>query len=279
MIKIKNYKIMNIIEAMKERCSVRSYDGNGINAAQRDELLTCVQEVSSPFGGEVEIRLKEFELKGEYKPSTYGVIRGARDFFLLGIGSYEASALSAGFKFEQVVLKAWEMGLGTCWIAGTFKGEAFDRGEVWNDGEELKVICPVGVGTKRSLLEKVGRLAMRSDSRRPFDSLFFYQNADTPIPADNRFREALEMMRLAPSSTNSQPWRAIATDDAVHFFYVKKSPISVLDCGIGLSHFYLTEKFNNREGRFSDFPATENTPDCGSLPKDWHYLLSYYPGK
>ena len=42
------------------------------------------------------------------------MIKGTEDFFLLGIGSDEASAPSAGFGFEQVVLKALQMGLGTC---------------------------------------------------------------------------------------------------------------------------------------------------------------------
>lgn len=53
-------------------------------------------------------------MKAGYKPSKYGMIKGTEDFFLLGIGSDEASAPSAGFGFEQVVLKALQMGLGTC---------------------------------------------------------------------------------------------------------------------------------------------------------------------
>ena len=134
---------MDIIQAMKERRSVRSFNGQPLSASVVSDLRKVIDESFSLFGGNVTIRLKSFDLKGEFKPSTYGGIKGASDFFLLGIGDDEDSALTAGFQFEQVVLKAWEMGLGTCWIAATFKGSQFDKGEKWPDGETLRIICPV----------------------------------------------------------------------------------------------------------------------------------------
>lgn len=260
---------MNIIEAIKERRSVRSFDGNGLSDAQKAELNKAIEESFSPFGGEVTIRLKEFDLKEGYKPSTYGMIKGAEDFFLLATGSDEASALTTGFRFEQVVLKAWEMGLGTCWIAATFKGSDFDRGEIWPDGEELKIICPVGVAIKPTMKEKLTRMTLGSKNRKPFDELFFYGDFKHAVPEDNRFREALEMLRVAPSSTNSQPWRALVDGDSVHFYYKPKSEASVLDCGIGICHFYLTEQFHGREGSFVKESGVP-TP-----PEDWKYLISY----
>ena len=42
---------------------------------------------------------------------------------------------------------------------------------------------------------------------------------------ENKAEEAsdpLEMVRLAPSAVNKQPWRVVATDNAVHF-YLKRS--------------------------------------------------------
>ncbi|MDE6560160.1 MAG: nitroreductase family protein, partial [Muribaculaceae bacterium] len=151
---------MNIIEAMKERRSVRTFDGEGISIDRVADLEKAIAETGSPFGGNLTIRLKKFNLKEGYRPSTYGMIKGAEDFFLLGIGSDEASALTAGYRFEQVVLKAWQLGLGTCWIAGTFKESDFDKGETWPDGEELKVICPVGKALKPSVKEKLTRFTL-----------------------------------------------------------------------------------------------------------------------
>lgn len=262
---------MNILEAIKERRSVRSYSGESLTEVQRMNLKAAIADAYSPFGGSMTIRLKEFDLRAGYKPSTYGVIKGATDFFLLGIGNDEASALSAGFRFERVVLRAWKIGLGTCWIAATFKGSDFERGETWPDGEELKIISPVGTPASKSIMEKITRFTVGSNHRKPFEKLFFDGNFDQPLSPDSRYGEALEMMRLAPSSTNSQPWRALVVGDKVHFYYKPKSKASVLDCGIGFCHFYETEKFYDRAGEFykdSDVPAA---------PDDWRYLYSYRP--
>lgn len=260
---------MNIIDVIKERRSVRSYAGQLLTPQAESQLNTAIQESNDPFGGSVTIRLKAFDKSAGYKPSTYGMIKGAMNFFLLGIGSDEASALSAGFRFEQVVLKAWQLGLGTCWIAATFKGSDFDRGESWPDGEELKIISPVGVAVKPRLLEKLGRKVMGSNNRMPFGELFFADTFTQSLSPDSHFGESLEMMRLAPSSTNSQPWRALVAGDTVHFYYKPKSAASVLDCGIGLCHFYLTEEYLGRKGTFKK-DASHPQP-----PQDWKYLYSF----
>ena len=260
---------MNIIDAMIGRRSVRSFNGAGLTPEQRNILIKAVEESWSPFGGDVTIRLKKFDLKEGYRPSTYGMIKGAEDFFLLGIGKDEASALTAGFRFEQVVLRAWQAGLGACWIAATFKGSDFERGEKWPDGEELKIISPVGVPAKTSMMEKFARMTLGSNNRKPFDDLFFEDNFQQAVRRHNRYREALEMLRLAPSSTNSQPWRALVCGNTVHFYYIPKSAASVLDTAIGMCHFYETENFRGRKSRFV------RSDDAPAAPDKWVYLRSY----
>lgn len=260
---------MDILQAMKERRSVRSYNGKPLGPDFIADLKKAIADSYTLFGGDVTIRLKSFDLKGDFKPSTYGVIKGASDFFLMGIGSDEESALTAGFRFEQVVLRAWQLGLGTCWIAGTFKGSQFDERESWPDGELLKIICPVGIPEKPRFMERMMRKAVGSDNRKPFAELFFEDDFNRPLDPDNKFAEALRMLRLAPSSTNSQPWRALVAGDKVLFYYKPKSPASVLDTGIGICHFYETEKFYGFDGTF------KKETDSPLPPEDWKYLITY----
>lgn len=262
---------MNIIEAIKERRSVRSFNGEPLSESMRDQLTAAIANIFNPFGGSYSIRLKQFDLKNGYKPTTYGVIRGASDFFLIGIADDDVSALAAGFGFEQVVLTAWQLGLGTCWIAATFKGTDFDNGQSWPDGERLRIVCPVGTAAGKSVMEKITRLAVGSNKRKPFADLFFSDDFDRPLLPESRFGEALGMLRLAPSSTNSQPWRALVDGDTVHFYCVPKSPASVLDCGIGICHFYETERFNGHAGTF--FKADP----APASHLNWRYLISYRP--
>lgn len=260
---------MDIIQAMQERRSVRSYSGRLLDKEIVSELEKAMEESYTPFGGRLTMRLKSFDLKGDFKPSTYGVIKGASDFFLIGMGDDEASALSVGFRFEQVVLKAWQMGLGTCWIAGTFKGSQFDAREQWPEGETLKIICPVGIPEKPRFFEKMMRSMAGSNNRKPFAELFFEDDFKKPLDPENQFAEALRMLRLAPSSTNSQPWRVLVKGDKVMFYYKPKYAISVIDMGIGISHFYETEKFFGFDGTF------EKDSEYPPAPENWRYLISY----
>lgn len=262
---------MNITEAIKTRRSVRSFNGEHLPAATVATLRKAIEESSSPFGGSVTIRLESFDLRGPFKPATYGMISGAGEYFLIGSLRDKASALTVGYRFEQIVLKAWQMGLGTCWIAATFKGTDFERDEKWPDGEELLIVSPVGIPAKPTIKEKLTRMTIGSKNRKPFDKLFFDENFDTPLLSDSRYGNALEMMRLAPSSTNSQPWRALVKGDTVIFYYKPKGAVSIIDCGIGLYHFDATERYTGKTGRFiveTDVPAP---------PGNWIYLISYKP--
>lgn len=262
---------MNIIEAMKERRSVRTFDNVPLTPDTLHLLQQYIDHVDDPFGGNFIIHLKKFDIENGFKPSTYGMIKGAREFFTIAMADDDKSALAVGFCFEQIVLKAWQLGLGTCWIAATFKGTCFDSASPLPDGLRLRIVCPVGVTASKSLIEKISRFAVKSDRRKPFDKLFFDGNFTQSLSPDSRFGESLEMMRLAPSSTNSQPWRAIVDGDEVHFYYVPKSQLSILDCGIGLCHFAESEKNAGHQVQF--YHST--TPPAA--PKNLRYLLSYRP--
>lgn len=262
---------MNILDAMMERRSVRNFDGEPISAEQKQLLIDFADSVSksSPLHGGVTIRLKEFDIKNGFRPSTYGTITGACNFFLVAIDSEPMSALAAGYIFEQVVLKATCLNLGTCWIAATFKGTDFDHDTTWPSGQQLRIICPIGLASKQSLRAKITRFACGSSNRKQAEKLFFFENFSSPLPTNNRFFESLDMLRRAPSSVNSQPWRALVIDSSVHFYYKPKSNLSILDCGIGLCHFHETEKFRGSNGTFSIISSPPSPPD------DWQYLISY----
>lgn len=244
---------MNILEAMTVRRSVRTYTGRPITALQAERIVAAIQCAPNPFGPRPDIRLIRFGEERDLRPSTYGMIRGACDYLAMGYGNTEADALAAGFAMEQVVLEATRMGLGTCWIAATFRGSDFERKATWSREQPLKVVIPVGVAARKSLVERVARMAAGSDRRKPMDSLFFTPGFTGPLCGDSSFYEALAMMRLAPSSTNSQPWRAAAGADgrSVDFFSRDTSKLSALDCGIGICHFAMTERACSHTGSFA----------------------------
>ena len=142
----------------------------------------------------------------------------------------------------------------------------------------MPVATPLGYPAgKRSLRESTMRAAMGADKRKDFGKLFFDEDFDTPLDKESAgiFCEALEMVRLAPSARNEQPWRILIKDGKVHFY--KKSSIPVrsmgdiqkVDIGIALCHFDLTMRSQGNSGTFchSD-PGIE-------APADTEYMISF----
>lgn len=250
---------MNITQIIEKRVSVRTFDeSRPVGQKEIDILNEAISTATSPFGGKYTIELKKFDLKGPQSPSTYGTISGANLYLIMGIHDDVMSALSAGYALEKVVLKATELGLGTCWMALTFKGSDFTRNSDMPADEPLRIISPVGYpARKRRIIESLTRATMGSSKRKPMDSMFSEGEFGQPVSATNQFYEALSMMRLAPSAKNSQPWRALVKDNTVWFYYVNKSETAVLDLGIGLCHFDLTLQAAGKKGQWS---KSENAP-------------------
>ena len=80
-----------------------------------------------------------------------------------------------------------------------------------------------------------------------FEELFFLGGFSAPLTAEEAggLADALELVRLAPSAVNKQPWRAVVCGDTVHF-YEKRSKgfvtaegwdVQKIDMGIALCHF------------------------------------------
>ena len=88
------------------------------------------------------------------------------------------------------------------------------------------------------------------------------------IPAEVKWQRHLEMVRVATSAVNEQPWRVIACDNAVHFYlkrskgfsYNKKPDMQMIDIGIALCHFDLTAKENNFNIVFEQNVNTKHLP-------------------
>lgn len=259
---------MNIIEAIHNRTSIRNYLPRPLTPLLDNLLQKSIDNAESPFGGSFTIALRSFDFGDQAIPSTYGVIKGARSFLLMAYSDDNIDALSAGYAMERIVLDATMQQLGTCWLAGTFKGSQFSRGFESPQDTRLKIVIPVGFpAPKRSLREKVMRFAVSSDKRKPMKDLFFDSSFDSPLGSDSRFYEPLQLMRLAPSSTNSQPWRAVVCGDTVHFYIKSRGQISYLDCGIGLCHFSI--------GMGSGSGSYVSDPSAPAPAKGLDYVISF----
>jgi nitroreductase len=170
-----------------------------------------------------------------------------------------------GYCMERNILKATSMGLGTCWLGGTFKRSGFADKISINESELLPVISPVGYsGDKRSVVDRMFRYIAASDKRKPWNELFYLHDTDNSLDDQNsgRFNTPLECVRLAPSASIKQPWRIIKGNDQEAFhFYLKRTPgyenivkdikLQNVDMGIAMCHFELSSTERGLKGDWS----------------------------
>lgn len=248
---------MNIFEAILTRRSWRTYNGLRLDdktIAEVEKIVTRANSAAeSPtirHEGEPAPRvvlLEDESLNG--LSGTYGAIRGARHFMALISTQTESAQIEAGALMENIIISLTALGLDTCWLGGTFSRSRFGSVADLSEKEEIMAVSPVGHRSPSTrFAERMMQRLARSSRRKPFLELF--TGVNTPDlsaitrPSDTltdreRISIILDMVRHAPSSRNSQPWRASVYPDGrkVRLYSIHHSRFTPIDMGIALDHF------------------------------------------
>lgn len=245
-----------ITEVIKSRYSVRNYEDKPLSDEIIKALEDYISKVDNPFKINIRIKLiKKDSFKNESKLGTYGVIKGASYYLVAACEDKDFALEALGYTLEKVILYCTSLGLGTVWLGGTFSRGDFSKAINLKENEILPIVSPVGYeGGKKSLLATI--IGSHKNKRENYSDLFFNENFDTPLTLEgaNEYGEALEMVRLAPSASNKQPWRIVKNDDEIHIYTNGKINMNKIDIGIALCHLdlYLKEKELYGEFKFND---------------------------
>ncbi len=276
-------------ELITRRTSIRTYDLS-TNINKEIDLMSefITQLPASPFQGSTRFEIIQLEGRNKLQKlrlGTYGFVKRAENL-LIGIITkptfYDLENI--GFLFECLILFATKLGLGTVWLGGTFSRKAFFSHLNLCNNERIPVISPVGrIASKQTLRSKAIKSIAKSKTRKPWSKLFFERDFITPLVKDavKEFATPLEMVRLAPSASNFQPWRIIKIPDEniFHFYIYRRSPrshrilnwpdLSRIDLGIAVCHFDLTVRQMNLSGEWRfEYPSHP-------VKEDMEYLLSW----
>ena len=157
---------------------------------------------------------------------------------------------------------------------------AFERAMELGADEMMPCMSPLGYPAKKmSIKEGLMRKGVKADSRNPFESMFFDSSFSSPLTPEKagRLAHPLEMVRWAPSATNRQPWRVVATRKGAHFYlkhtkgFVSKAAgdMQKIDMGIALCHFALAAEESGLDAEFCI-----SDPEIAAAP-DTEYIASY----
>lgn len=180
---------MDILEAMKQRHSVRAYTDRPIEgetlAALRSEIDTCNAEGNL----HMQLVLDEPEAFGTgiFK---YGQFKGVRNY-LCFVGPDDAALdEKVGYYGERVILRAQQLGLNSCWVALTFNKRKARYELV--PGEKLALVASIGYGQTQGTVRK-------SKSIKDVSS--------APADAPEWFAQGVAAALLAPTAINQQKFR------------------------------------------------------------------------
>jgi nitroreductase len=253
---------MSIIESIKQRKSVRTYTNQPLSKELTDKIKDFICRTQAPFGAKVRIQLLSTGTdEKQMKLGTYGFISGASDYLTLIYEEVPFAEEGGAYLFEQVVLFCTGLGLGTCWLGGAFSRKDFKQQVQLNPNERLRIVSPVGYKSDRKRFSEFLQGAEKHHiSRKPFGSLFFYKDFAVPLTEEKAgiYAQPLEMVRIAPSANNYQPWRVIVDEGMLHFYKTAAlGGFSGTDIGIALCHFEQTCKELGIKGYFKVLDGLE----------------------
>jgi len=253
-----------VTDLIKGRFSCRAYVERPIEQEKQQLLLGCMSPPQmGPLGTTARFGLvaasdqDRTALKGL---GTYGFIKGYTGFIVGAVGPAQKNLEDFGYLMERIVLCATDADLGTCWLGGSFTRSGFARRISASGEEEVPAVVSIGYMATRAGQGDVIRQMANSDHRFPWEKLFFDGEFGTPISreAAGGYAVPLDMVRLAPSASNNQPWRIVKEigRDVFHF-YLQRTPgynhqlvfrllkladLQRVDMGIAMIHFELTAK-------------------------------------
>ena len=271
-----------VSEIIKARFSCRTYQETPIEEHTRQRLAEfAASTVHGPLGTQARFELvaataqDRAALKGL---GTYGFIKGATGFLIGATVDGDNNLEDFGYLMERIILYATGLGLGTCWLGGSFTKSSFAARISARDDESVPAVAAVGyIAERRRALDSVIRLGAGSDHRKPWQQLFFEGTLGEPLSrqAAGVYALPLEMVRLAPSASNKQPWRIVKDGNVWHLYLQRTrgyrngtlmkswtvADMQRIDMGIAMCHFELAANELGLQGRWALAEPSIQKPD------------------
>ncbi len=208
---------MNLIKAIEERHSVRSYTDRPIEGETLARLQKLIDNANRSSGLNIQLVLDEPKAF-DSKMAHYGKFSGVRNYIALVGKRGRDLDEKCGYWGEYIVIGAQMLGLNTCWVALTYKKipEAFTAAP----DEKLLMVIAIGYG---------------ADSGKAHTGKFYDEVcSDKDAPA--WFKSGVEAALLAPTAMNQQKFTFALKGDKV-LAKAKFGACAKTDLGIVKYHF------------------------------------------
>ncbi|OPX43419.1 nitroreductase family protein [Ruminiclostridium hungatei] len=221
---------MDYLKAIEKRVSTRNYLGIGIDKEKLSVLTDEIDDGNKKFGLSISF-LEDGSNAFNTFGKSYGMFKGVRSLIVMkGPQNDIHLKEKLGYVGEKVILKATSLGLGTCWVGGSFERQ--NPIFAVSEGEEFVCVITIGiVAEKKSLIGNV-----INKIKRPKAIEAFY-TSDNAVP--DWFIAGINAVQKAPSARNSQKVQFSYNDCIVRASVPDSYRFDLVDLGIAKLHFEL----------------------------------------
>lgn len=217
---------MITVETIRERHSVREYDGKPLAQAEFDALGAVVEECARESG--LDIRLVGDNPEVFNVIARFGLIRGCRTHVAFVVDDAKAGGATRaavdefiGYWGQKIVLAAQDMGLNTCWCALCSRKKSR---AVVALGKKVRLVIAVGHGKTQGFPRKT----------KSIGALSSVECAKAPA----WFAVAMEAAQLAPTAMNNQNFKiTLLSDGRTVRIDAPQSGLNAIDQGIVRRNF------------------------------------------
>ena len=111
---------MTLSDAVSTRISLRAYLPDPISPEQVRQLTKAIEQYNARSGLHIQLICERPEPFSSLSKS-YGMLSGVRNYLVFaGPASDPDLEEKCGYYGELIILTATTMGLGTCWVGGTY---------------------------------------------------------------------------------------------------------------------------------------------------------------
>lgn len=211
---------MDLLEAMERRHSVRQYQDLPISPEIAAELEREISACNTEGGLHIQLALEEPEaFRGLL--AHYGRFRNVRSYLCLVGPQRPDLEEKLGYYGQRLVLRAFQLGLDSCWVALTFRKRKC-RCEL-RPGEKLACAIALGYGENHGVPHR----------SKPLEEVCRW-SGEMP----DWFRAGVEAALLAPTAVSQQKFLLALEGDRVRARALK-GPYSLIDMGIVKYQFEL----------------------------------------
>ncbi|MCG8572745.1 MAG: nitroreductase family protein [Spirochaetes bacterium] len=279
-------------QAIEKRISVRNFLKKELDQETKADLKLFLKTIQQgPLGSSLRLELLESDIlkdNGLKKLGTYGTITGTRDFLAGAVKQSQFDLEDFGYAMEKAILYATTLDLGTCWIGANFNKTQFTQALVLKDNEIIPAITPIGLpAVRKNWFDLLVHISAKSRNRKEMKELFFDTTFEKELilPKNDPGYHGLNMVRLAPSAVNLQPWRIIWNKQAkiFHLFLERKKgykktiemmgkvDLQRIDMGIAMAHL---EVGLNEKGVTGKWKKVESPVE--KISEEREYIISYF---